>query len=185
MIGLDLFPTKFFEIQLDTGDAFNLLKEIMRKEDEIKIISSTRQIQSIEEYATDFSYQDDSKVVKLENLEKVFNIIKNEFDKNNSLIEVIDYWTAIYLKTGYHGLHTHKNNILDKCNYSGIIYLSDLGGTTFYSPSLTSFESNFVSKSEMGKILIFPSNVPHAVNATLVEENKRYIVSFNCEIRNK
>jgi hypothetical protein len=184
MIGLDLFSTKFFELQLDQVDAFNLLNEIMRKEDEMKIISSTRQSQSVEEYITDYS-SSNSHTVKLDNIDKVFQIIKSSFESYNADIDIISYWTAVYIKTGYHSLHIHKGNILDKCNYSGVIYLSDLGQTTFFSVSPTSFEASYVSVSKMGKVIMFPSTVPHAVDPTYDENNKRYIISFNCEIKNK
>ena len=181
----DLFPTRFFHFKIDQVDAFNLLNEIKRKEEDIRLISSVREHQSLDEYATDYPQQRGDCVVELEHLNKIFCNIKDQFDKNNSTIDIKLYWTAIYLKNGYHQLHNHKDNILDNCNYSGIIYLSDLGGTTFYSVSPTSFESRFFLKSEMGKIIIFPSLLPHAVEPTHNEENKRYVVAFNCEIRNK
>ena len=185
MIGLDLFPTRFFEIQLDKVDAFNLLHEIVRKEDEIKIISLTRQNQSIDDYITDFTYDRDSENVKLDNIDKIFKVIKNNFEENNSNIDIVDYWTSVYFKNGHHSLHNHRMDILDRCNYSGIIYLSDLGSTDFYSTSLTSFHSKYQCVSKMGKVIIFPSDIPHVALPTYSEENKRYVVAFNCEIRNK
>lgn len=185
MNGLDLFPIKVFESQIDQVDSFNLLNEILRNQDEMKIISSTRQEQSIEEYITDYPYNQESKVVQLETLDKIFDDIKSIFTQWNSSFEVINYWTAVYIKNGHHGLHNHSNGVLDRCNYSGIIYLSDLGETTFFSTSPSSFESTFVFKSKMGKVLIFPSTLPHMVHPTLNGENSRYVVAFNCEIRNK
>jgi hypothetical protein len=64
--GLDLFPTKFFEVKIDQVDAFNVLNEILRKEDEIRMISSTRQNQSNEEYATDYKVNANQKNVELD-----------------------------------------------------------------------------------------------------------------------
>jgi len=184
MIGLDLFPIKFFEIRLDQVDAFNVLNEILRKEDEIRLISSTRQNQSADEYATDYPYNKDSVIVELESISSVFNKVKTTFEENNSIIDIDQYWTAIYTKTAHHSTHNHSSNILDKINYSGILYLTDIGHTTFYSTNPSSFENKFDSKSEVGKILIFPSTIPHSVEPTM-DESKRVIVAFNCEIRNK
>ena len=184
MIGLDLFPIKFFEIRLDQVDAFNVLNEILRKEDEIRLISSTRQNQSADEYNTDYPYDKDSKVVELESMGLVIDKIKNEFEENNSTINISNYWTAIYTKTAYHSTHDHASNILDKINYSGILYLTDIGSTTFYSTNPSSFENKFSSKSQVGKILIFPSAIPHSVEPTF-DDSKRVVVAFNCEIRNK
>jgi hypothetical protein len=184
MIGLDLFPIRFFEIRLDQVDAFNVLNEILRKEEDIRLISSTRQTQSATEYITDYPYQQDDKIVELESISSVFDKVKNTFEENNSTIDIGGYWTAIYSKTAHHGTHDHSSNILDRINYSGILYLTDIGSTTFYSTNPSSFENRFYSKSEVGKILIFPSTIPHSVEPTL-DESKRVVVAFNCEIRNK
>ena len=182
--GLDLFPIRFFEIKLDKVDAFNVLNEILRKEEDIRLISSTRQDQSADEYATDYQYNKDDKFVELESMSLVFNKIKDTFGENDSTINIDTYWTAIYTKTAHHSTHNHANNILGKINYSGILYLTDMGHTTFYSTNPSSFENKFISKSEVGKILIFPSTIPHSVEP-IIDESKRVVVAFNCEIRNK
>jgi len=114
----------------------------------------------------------------------VFDKVKTAFEENNSIIDIEQYWTAIYTKTAYHSTHNHASNILDKINYSGILYLTDIGSTNFYSTNPSSFENKFYSKSEVGKILIFPSTIPHSVEPTM-DESKRVVVAFNCEIRNK
>ena len=184
MIGLDLFPIKFFEIRLDQVDAFNVLNEILRKEDEIRTISYARQDQPNDEYCTDYPYSKDDIIIELESMNLVFDKIKKKFEENNSIITIDRYWTAIYTKTAHHQTHDHSNNILDKVNYSGILYLTDMGSTTFYSTNPSSFENIFRSRSEVGKILIFPSTIPHSVQPIL-DESKRVVVAFNCEIRNK
>jgi len=184
MIGLDLFPVKFFEIRLDKVDAFNVLNEILKKEDEIRLISSTRQNQSADEYATDYSFDQDQKVVELESINSVFDKIKTAFEENNSIIDIYQYWTAIYTKTAHHLTHDHADNMLDRLNYSGILYLTDLGSTTFYSTNPSSFENKISLDSEVGKIIIFPSKIPHSAQPTM-DESKRVVVAFNCEIRNK
>lgn len=185
MNGIDVFPTKFFEFQLDKVDSLNILNEIKRKEKDIKLISSTRQFQSVNDYITDYHTPSNSGDVIIENLDKVFKPIEVYFNQYNADFRVIGYWTAVYIKNGFHTLHNHQEFILDKRNYSGIIYLSDIGGTTFYSTSPSSFQTIFYSKSSMGKVLIFPSSIPHDVEPTFDEKNKRYIISFNCEIRYK
>ena len=184
MIGLDLFPTRFFQINLDQVDAYNVLNEILRKEDEIRLISSTRQKQSSDEYATDYRYSHTQNSIGLETMNVVFDKLKIIFEENNSTIDIDSYWTAIYSKTAHHSSHTHANSILDTINYSGILYLTDIGSTDFYSTNPSSFQDKFTSNSEFGKILIFPSSIPHSVEPTL-DESKRVVVAFNCEIRNK
>ena len=182
--GLDLFPIRFFEINLDQVDAYNVLNEILRKEDEIKLISSTRQLQSADEYITDYPYNSHSAIVELESMGLVFDKVKTVFEENNSIIDIDQYWTAIYTKTAHHSTHDHSSNILDKINYSGILYLTDIGHTTFYSTNPSSFYNDFKINSQLGKIIIFPSTIPHSVEPTM-DESKRVVVAFNCEIRNK
>lgn len=185
MKSLDIFPTKMFEYRLDPADSFNLLNEVMRKEDTLKIISSIRQTQSTEEYMTDYPNTKEKPGVKLENLEHIFTILENKFGEYNTSFNVTSYWIAVYLKSGFHGLHNHNTTITEHENYSGIIYLTDIGCTTFYSTSPSSFDKMYTSNSEMGKIIIFPSTLPHAVEPTYHEENKRYVIAFNCEMKNK
>lgn len=179
---LDVFPTRFFEMKLDQVDAFNVLNEILRKEDEIRMISSTRQEQSSDCYATDFSsYKDDIRI-DLKSMDLVFELIRKNFEENNCTISFRKYWTAIYSKTAHHSTHNHYFGILDRFNYSGILYLTDIGGTNFFSTNPSSLETDFHSHSRMGKILIFPSALPHSVEP-MMNDAKRVIVSFNCEIR--
>ena len=63
-------------------------------------------------------------------------------------------------------------------NYSSVLYLTSEGGTDFYSPNPTSTEGVYTVKSEVGKMIIFPSNLLHGVIYN-DNKNERMIISAN------
>jgi hypothetical protein len=65
-------------------------------------------------------------------------------------------------------------------NFSSILYLSAIGGTTFHSPNLTSMEDQFDLPSEVGKFIIFPSNLLH--KGENYHDGERIIISSNIQI---
>ena len=92
-------------------------------------------------------------------------------------------------------MHTHPN-----CLLSGLVYIKtprNCGATIFASPRSYSkniepayFKKNeinadvFVIPAEKGRVLIWPSHVPHAVEqGTANEAEERIIVAFNVMIR--
>ena len=80
-------------------------------------------------------------------------------------------WAALYNKGDNHGIHNHFNSI-----YSGIIYLEGKkpSPTIFYSKEFSKYFHNFTKNT----ILLFPSTVPHEVEA-LKKDEGRLIISFN------
>jgi hypothetical protein len=179
MRALDVFPTKFFEFNIDRNDAYNVINEILRNREQIKTISSTTQPQSTDVYQTDFCDP-----IKLETFEQIIQNISSKFAEYNSTFVLKEYWTAIYKSFGWHNLHNHNYGITDTINYSGILYLSDIGSTTFFSDSPTSFESSVNIQSQTGKIIFFPAKLPHVYEPTLVEANERFVVPFNGSLTN-
>ena len=179
MKGLDVFSTKFFEHKIDTSDAYNIINEILRKRDQIKLISSTSQRQSTEVYQTDYTDP-----VKLETFESIISKINAQFEKYNAIFTLREYWASIYKFEGHHPLHNHSFGLTDYANYSGILYLSSIGNTTFFSTSPTSFESSVDIQSEVGKIVLFPATLPHVYQPTFVESNERFVVAFNGNLIN-
>ena len=67
-------------------------------------------------------------------------------------------------------------------NFSSVLYLTDHGGTRFYSPNHTSQEHEYFEKSEVGKLIFFPSTLLHDGNNFDVGE--RIIISSNIAIGN-
>ena len=171
------FATKFFEIQVPIDNALNVLHEIKRNRETLEVISEATQSKNVSDYVTDYSHG-----IKLEAFEVIENYIKSLFETQGFLFGITEYWTAIYVTNkGHHSFHNHKLNIFDPCNYSGILYLSNSGGTDFISSSPTSAQNTYHSESCLGKVLLFPSTVPHYYSPRINDDNERYVVAFNCE----
>lgn len=157
---------------------FEILKEIHEKKTDIHIASNASLSMTSADYMSDFFHS-----VQLNSFETIMKNISDFFITQNMSFELKEYWTAFYRGKAGHSIHTHSNNILEKTNYSGILYLSNFGSTTFFSINPSSFEHHHIVGSKLGKMIMFPSNLPHqTLNETELEED-RYVVPFNCEIR--
>ena len=173
MIEHDIFPTKMFEVKANKDVCYSILDEIVSNENRLKLVSLSSQKQSVEDYVTDY---DDP--IKLPQFESVIQNMK--FDGGELTLN--RYWVASYKNNAFHHMHIHKGYCMDKCNWSGILYLSDIGFTEFFSTNPTSFFNMSRVKSEFGKIIMFPSNLPHSFTSDPMTHNKRYIVAFNFEL---
>jgi uncharacterized protein (TIGR02466 family) len=108
---------------------------------------------------------------------------------------ITNMWANITHPNRRHHMHVHPN-----CLFSGIIYIKtpkNCGPTMFASPrQLTRMiEPNFTAKNEInsdvfvfspekGRMLIWPSYLPHAVEHGNADENEdRIVVAFNIMIR--
>ncbi|MFZ3360162.1 MAG: TIGR02466 family protein [Xanthobacteraceae bacterium] len=108
---------------------------------------------------------------------------------------ITNMWANIAHPNRRHSMHMHPN-----CLLSGIVYIKtpqDCGPTVFASPrqlakSLepTYFEKNefnadvFVFPPEKGRMLLWPSHVPHAVEEGAADASEdRIVVAFNVMIR--
>lgn len=175
---LDVFPSRFFDILLEKQDAFNVLNEILRKKEELKTISAVSQKQSVENYITDYDNP-----VELETFRIVISKIEEMFKQYNLSFNLSSYWTSIYTGSGFHTLHHHQMKRVSDSNYSGILYLSDIGSTEFFSCSPSSYDNYLCIPSEFGKVVMFPSIIPHTYSPTHNDNNIRYVVPFNFELR--
>ena len=170
---LELFSTKVFVFQFTNEEIEPLINEVLFKKEEIKKRS---QIFSNHGGVGDY-YSDYNNPVQLHEYEKLMYSMVNQF-KN---FKVDRYWTAFYNKNSIHDKHSHANFINGATNnFSSILYLSSIGGTTFYSPNLTSMENEFDLHSEVGKFVIFPSNLLHKGENRL--DGERIIISSNIQI---
>jgi uncharacterized protein (TIGR02466 family) len=108
---------------------------------------------------------------------------------------ITNMWANIANPNRRHGMHVHPN-----CLLSGLVYIKapkNCGPTVFTSPRLLSknlepayFKKNefnsdvFIIPAEKGRMLIWPSHVPHAVEqGTANEAEERIVVAFNIMIR--
>jgi uncharacterized protein (TIGR02466 family) len=108
---------------------------------------------------------------------------------------ITNMWANIANPNRRHQFHIHPN-----CLLSGLVYIKtpkNCGQTVFASPRLHSknLEPTFLQKNELnadifkppaekGRMLIWPSHVPHAVEqGTANEAEDRIVVAFNIMIR--
>ena len=108
---------------------------------------------------------------------------------------ITNMWGNITHPNHLHHMHIHPN-----CLLSGIIYIktpANCGPTMFASPRQLSrmIEPHFTAKNEInsdvfifpaekGRMLMWPSYLPHAVeHGTANEDEDRIVVAFNLMIR--
>jgi uncharacterized protein (TIGR02466 family) len=108
---------------------------------------------------------------------------------------ITNMWANIANPNRRHNFHIHPN-----CLLSGIVYIKtpkNCGRTIFASPRMNSknIEPTYVQKNELnadifsmppekGRMMIWPSHVPHAVEqGTADEAEDRIVLAFNVMIR--
>jgi uncharacterized protein (TIGR02466 family) len=108
---------------------------------------------------------------------------------------ITNMWANIANPNRRHSMHTHPN-----CLLSGLVYIrtpKNCGPTAFASPRMLGknlepayFKKNefnsdvFVMPAEKGRMVIWPSHMPHAVEQGSANEiEERIVVAFNIMIR--
>lgn len=108
---------------------------------------------------------------------------------------ITNMWANIANPNRRHHMHVHPN-----CVLSGLVYIKtpkNCGPTVFASPRqlLKNFEPTYLEKNELnadvfvfpaekGRMLIWPSHVPHAVEQGAADETEdRIVVAFNIMVR--
>lgn len=108
---------------------------------------------------------------------------------------ITNMWANLANPNRRHGMHIHPN-----CLLSGVVYIKTpnrCGPTVFVTPNqfvklleptyLDKNELNastFVSQPEKGRMLFWPSHIPHAVEQGTADESEdRIVVAFNVMIR--
>jgi uncharacterized protein (TIGR02466 family) len=119
---------------------------------------------------------------------KAVNTVKNEIINPKLSMVITECWGNRTDKFQRHHPHIHRNSIL-----SGIWYLTDSteATTNFYYPNPWGFMNDFmpilssetreIQKSivpEVGKLIIFPSNLRHNTSPTLTP-TPRFTIAFN------
>jgi hypothetical protein len=170
---LELFSTKIFVFRFTNEEIAPLINEVLIKKKQIKkrslIYSNYGKVGN---YFTDYRNP-----IQLHEYEKLMYSMINHF----STFNVNQYWTAFYNKNSIHEEHKHANFIKGATNnFSSVLYLSAIGGTTFFSPNSTSIEDEHCINSEVGKFVIFPSNLLH--KGENLHDGERIIISSNISI---
>jgi uncharacterized protein (TIGR02466 family) len=110
---------------------------------------------------------------------------------------ISNMWANIASPNRRHNTHTHPN-----CLFSGLVYIKtprDCGMTLFFSPRHLAntiapdlLEKNdlnadtFVMPIERGRMVIWPSYLPHSVdNGNANDDEDRIVVAFNIMIRGR
>lgn len=118
-------------------------------------------------------------ILNLPEINSLKNKLINIFDNLN--LKVIHAWIQGYGENNFHDCHTHS-----ECSYSCVLYLncSDQSSeTVFYHPTHPHASSYQVKKTmikikpKIGKLIIFPSYLPHTVLPN--KDRKRLILSAN------
>jgi len=172
---VELFPVKCFHLKIE--DYQEILDETLKNKEKIKEVSVANKITNSPNHFTDFgaTVKNLSFERQLKNRLKILSI-ENQFS-----IEVLEYWTAFYGEGSQHEPHVHTNGVFDSCNYSGILYLSDVGGTTFFPPhGMTNVQKTQIF-GKNGDLFLFPSSLLHTFSQ--IEPKERIIISFNLSLK--
>lgn len=120
-------------------------------------------------------------------LNKFKQFICDSFKEFEIQCNISNCWFAVYDKNAVHLPHIHSTDIGPKLGlhspgqYSGILYLTSIGDTIFYSPNALSRDMTFNSQSTFGKVIIFPSQLIHSVGPHN-QDVLRYVISFNMSL---
>jgi uncharacterized protein (TIGR02466 family) len=171
----ELFPTPVYISELDDTSICDKIYRILCEDRE----SGSGKYKETEWKSLDFYHQHpelrDFSSMILNEFEKVYD----HFQVKRDSIYINNMWGQISNGYNYHQYHIHQNSY-----FSGILYLrtpQGSGETVFYNNStstklirpeyneLNRFNcGNYSFTPEKGKLIIFPSWLPHAVQASLL-----------------
>jgi hypothetical protein len=173
---LSVFPTIFYETQIDKDLSLEILKEIKDNQQIVDIISESTQPHPVSDYSTDYAHPLYIKTF----WERVVPGLNQELSQFNFTFDVLQSWIACYTgPAGHHPLHNHVSGYDGNIPISGILYLTEVGFTDFFNVSVISQNNTFHVKSEVGKIILFPSIIPHQYRSESYDGNSRYVLPFN------
>lgn len=173
---LQVFPTLFYEMRIDPKLAIDIVSYIKTQEPAIRNISEATQPHPVSDYSTDFSNPIDVPLFD----QYVMPEINNAAASIGYTFELSQYWISCYTgPSGSHPMHNHQEKYNGRIMMSAILYLSNIGFTDFFTTSYTADQYMYSVPSEMGKIIFFPSIVPHQYRAEQYDGNSRYTLPFN------
>lgn len=179
MLEKPLFPTMFYETQIPRDLCFAVIEEIKSKQHMIDVVSESTQIQSVKAYSTDFPHP-----IRIEKFwNEVIPHLQMDWKNLGKEMMNINSWVSCYKgPSGHHPLHNHQVGYNSKLHYSAILFLSDVGTTDFFSIDATAIASQHTEKSSIGKVIFFPSIIPHQYRSEQLDGNIRYTLPFNFEL---
>jgi len=173
---LEIFPTIFYETNIDPRLAFDILEDIKSKKTRIDLVHESTQITPVSDYSTDFIEPID---VPLFDQHVVPQLI-NEFKEMDVSLEIGNKWVSCYTgPDGCHPMHIHAKRFSGVPEFSAILYLTSIGYTDFFNTTLHSDQYQHSIESQVGKIVFFPSIIPHQYRAERFDGNHRYTLPFN------
>jgi len=176
MIETPVFPTMFYEMNIDPNLAIDIIAYIKEQEPRIRSISEASQPHPITDYATDFAHPIHIPLFH----EHVIPAVEASASSIGYKFQLENYWVSCYTgPAGSHPMHNHQEKYNGRIMMSAILYLSDIGFTDFFNMSYSADQYMYSVPSKMGKIVFFPSIVPHQYRAEQYDGNSRYTLPFN------
>jgi hypothetical protein len=174
MIEVDLFPVKCFLLEVSSPQ--EILNECLEKKESIKDVDFSNNLTWHKNHFTDYSSP-----VKIFSFENQIKEALTSFHKKTGLtVSLIEYWTAFYGEGAVHEPHVHNISIFDSINYSGVLYLTGQGGTSFFCNHGLSKETTATTDGKPGSAFLFPAALPHTFSKE--GEGERVVMSFNLNI---
>lgn len=174
-----LFPTMFYEIDIDPNLALAVLNEIKDKKHQIDTVSEATQAKPVSDYSTDYGNR-----IPIETFDnQVISFLQDEWSQTNVRMRVSSSWVSCYTgPTASHPMHNHDSGYEYRTMYSAILYLTSVGNTDFFTVTPTAHQSFYSHTSKMGNIIFFPSIIPHQYYNHCYDGNDRYTLPFNCSL---
>lgn len=190
-----LFPTPMFTGKLSDISLCDRIEKKLRELQKSGKGFSSREAEIL-------AYMTPDNIQTLPEMKELVDVIMSESGKildayamKRNSHYITNMWANIANPNRRHSMHAHPN-----CLLSGLVYIKtprNCGPTVFASPRQLSkgLEPTYLKKNEInsdvfvipaekGRMLIWPSHVPHAVEqGTANEAEERIIVAFNIMIR--
>lgn len=171
-----LFPAKCF--LLNVSEYGQILNECLENREQIKKASKAAERTWHENHFSDYSNTVENKAFE-EAIQKALVTLHNSTGLGVGFTE---YWTAFYGNGAMHEPHVHNVSVFDKVNYSGVLYLTEGGGTTFFSPHSMSDNASSSTEGRPGDLFIFPASLPHTFHKRGDSIEERVVMSFNLHL---
>jgi len=183
MYEVDMFPSRFFIIEdvVKHEELMKVLNTIKKDTENLAKVASGPQGPT---YKTNFIQAE----VHGELFKPFIEELNKYLVKDNISVQLTGPpWYAEYGEYDFHGPHVHSGPEVSSNNtfkYSGLICLSNFGGTGFVNPNSSYFdrEATIIS-SKYNRVILFPSNIYHYVIPHGFRDQTRAIFSFNCELK--
>jgi|APGre2960657423_1045063.scaffolds.fasta_scaffold14298_2 uncharacterized protein (TIGR02466 family) len=172
-----ILPEVIFEFQLDENICTTLLEDVSK----LEWTPNQHNFYSKNSLNKDPTYD-----FLHEWFHECLQAVKNDLQMQCEELNVVLSWATKTENGQFHNSHTHRNSVV-----SGILYLQDNMSHTWFSRAhmwgkghnLSLFpndetEMQHEEETSKGKLLIFPSMLPHRVSCNS-DDDARYTIAFN------